>query len=217
MAERYSLLVIITRGGIVLGTTTAVDAVVSEQGEWTWDAVLVVATGLSLAFAMWWSYFGVRFGKALEVRPRRGFGFGYGHIPLYAAIAAVGARLHVAAYDLEHESTLTETETVLAVAVPLFAFIAVLFWLAHWCLPGRDRFHMVLLTITSAIALGMVVLADLGMPIPVCLVVLMLEPWVLVISCETRGHGHMDRVLTRMRAESEGPNAPASSGSPSNT
>ena len=146
--------------------------------------------------------------------PTRGLPFGYGHNPWYAAIAAVGARWHVAASDLEHESTLTETDTVLAVAVPLFVFIAVLFWLAHWCLPGRDRFHMVLLTITSAIVLGTVVLADLGMSIAVCLVVLMLEPWVLVIGWETRGHGRRDRVLTRMRAESEGPNAPASSALP---
>jgi low temperature requirement protein LtrA len=217
VAERYSLLVIITLGGIVLGTTTAVDAVVSEQGEWTWDAVLVVATGLSLAFAMWWSYFGVRFGEALEVGPTRGFGFGYGHIPLCAAIAAVGAGLHVAAYHLGYESTLTETETILSVTVPVFAFVVILFGLAHWCLPGRDRFDLVLLLITSVLALGTVGLAELLVPSAVCLVVLMLAPWVLVVGYETRGHDHMERVLTRMRAASEGPNAPASSGSPSNT
>lgn len=205
------------RGGIVLGTTTAVDAVVSEQGDWTWDAVLVVATGLSLAFAMWWSYSGFPSGMRWSCVPRADSASAMATSPCMPRSLRVGAGLHVVAYYLGHESTLTETETVLAVTVPLFAFIAVLFWLAHWCLPGRDRFHMVLLTITSAIVLGMVVLADLGMPIAVCLVVLMLEPWVLVIGCETRGHGHMDRVLTRMRAASEGPNAPASSGSPSNT
>ena len=49
---------------MVLGTTTALDAVVTEQKEWTVDAILVIAAGLSLAFAMWWSYFGVRFGEA---------------------------------------------------------------------------------------------------------------------------------------------------------
>jgi hypothetical protein len=33
-----------------------------------------------------------------------GFVFGYGHLLLFPAVAAVGAGLHVAAYVIEHEA-----------------------------------------------------------------------------------------------------------------
>jgi hypothetical protein len=40
--------------------------------------------------ALWWTYFTTPFGELLASRPRRGYHFGYGHIPLLMAIAATG-------------------------------------------------------------------------------------------------------------------------------
>lgn len=52
---------------------------------------------MSLTFGLWWIYFGVEWGEILHLRPNRAFGFGYLHIVLFGAIAAVGMGLHVAA------------------------------------------------------------------------------------------------------------------------
>jgi low temperature requirement protein LtrA len=54
IAERYSLLAIITFGEVVLGTTTAIEAVVAEQG-WSVEAAAIALAGVSLAVGMWWS------------------------------------------------------------------------------------------------------------------------------------------------------------------
>ncbi|SDK78172.1 low temperature requirement A protein (LtrA) [Arthrobacter sp. ov407] len=56
IAERYSLLVIITLGEVILGTVLAISAVVDRSG-WSVEAVLVAFGGTALAFAMWWLYF----------------------------------------------------------------------------------------------------------------------------------------------------------------
>ena len=56
------------------------------------------------------------FAEVLQKRPERGFGFGYGHLPLHGSIAAVGTGLHVAAYYIEGESTLSEPAVMLSMA-----------------------------------------------------------------------------------------------------
>ena len=58
----------------------------------------------------------------LRAHRERSFGWGYGHIPLFGAVVAVGAGLHAAAYYLEHDSHLGATATVLTVAVPLAVY-----------------------------------------------------------------------------------------------
>ena len=37
-------------------------------------------------------------GDLLQAHRERSFGWGYGHMPLFAALVAVGSGLHVAAY-----------------------------------------------------------------------------------------------------------------------
>lgn len=51
IAERYGLLVIITLGEVLLGTITAISAVVEAQG-WSAEAVLVALAGTALAFGL---------------------------------------------------------------------------------------------------------------------------------------------------------------------
>lgn len=202
LAERYGLLAIISLGEIVLGTTVAVQALVEHQG-WSTDAVLVVAAGASIAFGLWWVYFGLPFGEALSLQPEKGIRFGLGHVALYGSIAAVGAGLHVAAYFVEHENgtTIGLLGTVLSVAVPLALCTGVAYWLAHLLLPGRDRLHTALLAASGlVIAIG-VGLAVAGAPLGVCVIVLMVVPWLSVVGYETRGHEHVQRVLDRLREE----------------
>ncbi len=197
VAERYSLLVIISLGEIILGTTIAVEALI-DRTDWSVDAALIAAAGISLAFGMWWTYFAMPFAEVLQKRPERGFGFGYGHLPLYGAIAAVGTGLHVAAYYIEGESTLSEPAVMLSMALPVTAFILIFFAIARWMLPGRDRFHGVLIAASLTVIVAAVVLAWTSVPLGVSLTMLMLAPWITVLGYELRGHRHVDEVLAHL-------------------
>ena len=70
----------------------------------------------------------------LHAHRERSFFFGYFHIVLFGAIVATGAGLHAAAYYIEHHSKLGSVETVLAVAMPVAAYIVSVYLLyAGWC------------------------------------------------------------------------------------
>ncbi|WP_106297501.1 low temperature requirement protein A [Knoellia remsis] len=194
IAERYGLLAIISLGEIVLGTTTAIEAVVAEQG-WSREAVLIAIAGVSLAFAMWWTYFGQPFGEILEKRPEKSFGFGYGHVLLYGSIAAVGAGLHVAAYYIEDKTKIGETEVMLTMAVPLALFMVVVYALWHFLMPGRDPVHWLLLGLMLVVLAVSVAMPALGASLGWSIVVLMVVPWITVVGYETVGVRKIDEHL----------------------
>jgi hypothetical protein len=50
-----------------------------------------------------------------------------GHIVVFGALAAIGAGLHVAAYHLEHETTLGVTGTVPSTAIPVSIYVLALY------------------------------------------------------------------------------------------
>lgn len=193
IAERYGLLAIITFGEVVLGTTTAIEAVVAAQG-WSAEAAVIALAGVSLAVGLWWCYFTVPYGEALRASNARSMVFGFGHMLLYAAIAAAGAGLHAAAYLLEHHSELDTAQTVLTIAVPVGLFVVVLLALFHVMFPGRDPLHYVLLAGTLAVLVAAWLLARSGASMTVSLTVLMLAPWVTVVGYEVRGHRHVAEV-----------------------
>ncbi len=194
IAERYGLLAIITFGEVILGTTTAIEAVVAEQG-WSAEAAAIALAGVSLAVGLWWCYFTVPYGEALRESNARSMIFGFGHILLYAAIAAVGAGLHAAAYLLEHHSELDTAQTVLTMALPVGLFVVVLFVLFHLLFPGRDPLHYWLLAGTLVVLVGSWLLAVAGASMTAALAVLMLAPWVTVVGYELRGHRHLAEVV----------------------
>ena len=128
---------------------------------------------------------------------------GYGHIVIFASLAAIGAGLHVAAYFLEHETTLDDGDR------------------AEHRDPGRGlrrravrdlrRVHAArrpvppaLLAGTAVVLVLSVVLAAPGSACGACLVVLMLAPVVTVLGYETLGHRHIEEALTRMRTGGRG-------------
>ena len=100
IAERYGLLAIIALGEAVFGTVASVAALVEDQG-WSLEAALVVFAGVGITFGLWWTYFIMPSGVVLARHRSRGFVWGYGHILIYAAIAATGAGLHVVAFVIE--------------------------------------------------------------------------------------------------------------------
>ena len=186
IAERYGLLAIIALGEGVIGTVASVGAVVQEHG-WSTEAALVVIAGIGLTFSMWWLYFSVPFGDLLHAHRERAFIFGYGHILLFAAIAAVGAGLHVAAYVVEGEASIGDTTAVASVAMPVLVYFLVGFVIRS-AMAGLDRRVLGLALATSAILLLAVGLTNVGVGMGACLIVAMLAPVVSVVGFEILKH-----------------------------
>ena len=199
IAERYALLTIITLGEGVIGTVASLGAVVGSQG-WNADAVLVAVAGIGLTFGLWWMYFTVPAGEVLHVYRERVFPWGYGHILIFGSIAATGAGLHVAALYIGHQAHIGATATVMTVAIPVGVFAFALFALYAYLVRSGDPFHGVLLAGTAAILALAVLLAFVGIPMAVCLIVLMLAPLVTVVGYETVGHRHLSAALNRALA-----------------
>jgi low temperature requirement protein LtrA len=199
IAERYGLLVIITLGEGILGTVASINALVHGSAGWTLDAGVVAFAGVGLIFATWWTYFAIPWADVLALHRERVFIWGYGHIVLFGALAAIGGGLHVAAYYLEHETTLGVTGTVLATAVPVAVYVAALYGIYAAFTRHLDPFHLSLLAGTAGVIALAVGLAAAGAGVAVCLVVLMFAPVVTVLGYETLGHRHVEEALRRMR------------------
>ncbi|GAA2039928.1 low temperature requirement protein A [Agromyces tropicus] len=199
IAERYGLLVIITLGEIVLGTILAISAVVEEQG-WDVEAVLVTVGGVLLAFGLWWVYFIMPSAPVLERHRRRGFRWGYGHLVVFASLAATGAGLHVAAFVIEGTAHVDDTQALLTVVVPVAVFLFALFALYTALLQEFDPFHVVLFAgslVPLAIAVWTVARgASMGTGI----VIAALAPVVVIVGYETIGHRHQAAALARSLA-----------------
>jgi hypothetical protein len=103
-----------------------------------------------------------------------------------------------------HEAHISATATVLTVAVPLAVYVLTLFALYTFLVRAVDPFHIALLGGTAALLVLPVMLATLGAPMAVCLVVLMLAPLVPVIGYETRipAHGYRGPAHPRPRPAS---------------
>jgi len=202
IAERYGLLVIITLGEVILGTVAALDAVVREDG-WTMQTALVGLAGVGLAFGMWWMYFVIPYGDLLARFRSRSFGWGYGHIPLLASLAATGAGLHVAALSIEGESHISLVAVVATTAVPVGVFVLCLYGLYSLLTREIDPFHLWLLAGTAACIVGAIVLAAIDAPLAGCLLVLTAAPAVTVVGYERVGHRHGAELMARSGADQQ--------------
>ncbi len=196
IAERYGLMVIITLGEVILGTVTAVAAVVAHVG-WSGEAILIVIAGTGLTFGMWWTYFILPSAPVLARHRERKWAWGYGHIVLFGAIAAVGAGLHVAAYAAEGETSIGTTGVVLSVAIPVFVFTLSYFVLWSILFRAVDAFHVLLAAGMTAFLVAGVALAMLGVPMGWCLFVVMLSPFVVAVGYETAGYRHVEADVRR--------------------
>jgi low temperature requirement protein LtrA len=198
IAERYGLLVIITLGEVILGTVAALNALVHGEAGWTVDAALLAVAGIGLTFGCWWMYFAVPWAEPIVRHRRRSLSFGYGHLAIFAPLAAMGAGLHVAAYDLEGVAKISPTGTVLSVVIPVSVFALVLYGLYSLLFRTLDRFHLWLVAGTVVLLVAPVVMAAAGVGVTICLLVAALAPVVTVVGFETLGHRHLADVLRRL-------------------
>jgi low temperature requirement protein LtrA len=196
IAERYGLLVIITLGEGLLGTIIALRTVI-EDG-WSVDVAVLGFAGTAMIFGLWWTYFVIPNGDLLHAYRSRSFGWSYGHMPLFGALVGVGAGLHVAAYYLGEEYDVSRVTTVWSIAIPLGAYVVMMYALYAQITRTHDPFHA-LLIVGSFVVLGAgVAMAAAGVPMVWCVLVLALTPWVTVLGYETVGHRHNERVLASL-------------------
>jgi low temperature requirement protein LtrA len=198
IAERYGLLAIIALGECLIGAIETLRAIVANHG-WSVDAALVGFGGTALAFGMWWIYFMLPAGRALHLRRHRSYLFGYGHIPIFAAIAATGGGLHVAAYFIDHEAHISAAVAVASIAVPVALFKLSLTWL-YSVMVGADR---TIITVAACVLValgGSIGLAAAGASVPVCLLVIVLALGVSIVVDERRGWERLHRALAKLEA-----------------
>jgi len=205
IAERYGLLVIITLGEGILGTVASINAVVHGSAGWSVTAVVVANAGIGRIFATWWTYFAIPWADVLVLHRERSFVWGYGHIVIFASLAAIGAGLHVAASYLDHETAIGLTGTVLATTIPVAIYIFTFYGLYSVFMHEADPFHLTLLAGTAVVLVLSAALAALGVNVSICLAVLMFAPVVTVLGYEALGYRHVEEALARMRpAANEG-------------
>src|SRR5919107_829098 len=201
IAERYGLLAIIALGECLIGAIETLRAIVAAHG-WSVDAALVGFGGTALAFGMWWIYFLLPAGRALHLRRHRSFLFGYGHIPVFAAIAATGAGLHVAAYYIDHAAHISAAVAVASIAVPVALFKASLTALFS-VMTCIDRTLIAVTTGVVAVLAGSVALAAAGVPVPVCLLIIVAALGASIVIDERRStdllHAALEKLEQRAR------------------
>ncbi|WP_019970738.1 low temperature requirement protein A [Mycobacterium sp. 141] len=203
IAERYGLLAIIALGEGVVGTVASLSAAVGEHG-WSADAIVLAVAGTGLTFGMWWVYFLVPAGELLHAHREVSFQYGYLHLMVFGSIVATGAGLHVAAYYVEEQSALSAMDTVLAVAIPVGAYIAAMFVIYSLLVGAFDVFHTGLLVVAGAVLAIAVAMAAAGVPMAPCLLLVTAAPMVIVAGFELVGHRHARAIVARRLADQRG-------------
>jgi low temperature requirement protein LtrA len=174
IAERFGLFTLIVLGESVLAATVAVQSAFDAGDEL--PALLEIALGgLLIVSSLWWIYFAQpaedvvdRARSAFESgRSRVSFGWGYGHLPVFAGAAAVGAGLAVATDEAVGHADLSTRGAALAVAIPVAVYM-----LSDWAVLGRhkDRTRVGVLSSPSAAVLVLVVAAVTGSVLAIGLV-----------------------------------------------
>ena len=116
IVDRYGCFTLIVLGEAVLSSTVAIQTAIDE-GHLSPSLAAIAAGGLLVVFSMWWIYFDRPADRILEDR-RFAFVWGYGHLPVFAAVAAVGAGIEVAIDAATDHIHMSPVEAALTVAVP---------------------------------------------------------------------------------------------------
>ncbi len=187
IAERYGGLAIIALGEGVVGTVASLSAVVRDHG-WTIDAVLIAVAGMGLTFGMWWAYFLISSAELLHAHREHAFKWSYASLPVFVAIAATGAGLHVAALVIGHQARIAPASAALALAVPVAAYLGGLHWLYGALRVQMHRFFALHLVTAAVVLMAAPLLALFGVSMTACLLVVMVAPAVTVVGYEAYGH-----------------------------
>lgn len=202
ISERYGLLVIIALGEGVLGTIAAVQPIIAEQG-WSDDAIVLVTAGILLTFGMWWAYFALPWAELLHANQRASFLYGYLHILIFGAVAAVGAGLHVAAYVVEGTAEVGFGEAVRAVAIPVAVFLVMSLLIVTILARRVDLLNLGLCLTALGVLVVTVILTSSGTPFALDVLLASAAPWVFVLGYELVGRHRMTVHLSALATRND--------------
>jgi low temperature requirement protein LtrA len=136
IAERYGLFTIIVLGESVLSATLGVQGAIDSGGAFR-DLGAIIAGGFLIMISMWWFYFDQPSQEVTEhIRSETDalqwttFVWGYGHVFVFATVAATGASLAVAVDGAIGHSELNDWQTALSTTVPVSMYVVTL-WVLH--------------------------------------------------------------------------------------
>jgi low temperature requirement protein LtrA len=150
IAERYGLFMIIVLGESVLAASLAMQGVLGASGV-TFELVAVIIGSLLIVYSMWWIYFDRPEEHLLDSVPTA-IAWSYLHLPIFAAVAAVGAGLVVAIEETSGHAHLGRVAVGTAVGAPTAVYL-----LSLWALYVRvlrDRFHQLVVPVAVALIIG---------------------------------------------------------------
>lgn len=141
IAERYGLFTLIVLGESVLAATMAVQAAL-DTGDHLGSLLTTAFGGLLIVGSLWWMYFSQPSEDVVDTarsafesgRRSNSFVWGYGHLMVFAAAAAVGSGIAVAADQATGHSELSARGAALAVAIPV-----ALYMVSVWAVLGRHK------------------------------------------------------------------------------
>ena len=167
IAERFGLFTIIVLGECVLAATTAIQEAITAGGV-SWSLVTLAVGALVLIGAMWWAYFKHNAAEDHDLERGTAFLWGYGHYVVFAAVAAVGAGLNVAADLLHEEAAIGSVTAALTVAVPVAIYLV-----AAWLVNRSGRAAALIRPVLLAAALVLASAVGIG-PVDLSLSVLVM-------------------------------------------
>jgi low temperature requirement protein LtrA len=150
IAERYGLFMIIVLGESVLAASLAIQGVL-DAGGLTFELVSVIVGSLLIVYSMWWIYFDRPEEHYLDSGPTA-IAWSYLHLPIFAAVAAVGAGLVVAIEEASGHAHLGRVAVGLAVGAPIVVYL-----LSLWALylrELRDLSQQLLMPVAIALVIG---------------------------------------------------------------
>lgn len=196
VAERYSLLAIIALGETVFGTLAAAQSITKEEG-WSVVSVTVIGLGVIMTFALWWVYFMVPSAPILAVRRDKARPWSFGHMAVFASIAAIGAGLHVIGYVYDSHYHVSVTAAIVAIAVPVLGLMLSLYSVHAWLVSAFPRNSPLQLGVLSLPVLA-IILAIVGVPLWACLSLVVLSPVAIVFSYELGAWRTLEDQLARV-------------------
>jgi low temperature requirement protein LtrA len=152
IAERYGLFMIIVLGESVLAASLAIQGVLGAGGV-TIELVAVIVGSLLTVYSMWWIYFDRPEEHLLDSVPTA-IAWSYLHLPIFAAVAAVGAGLVVAIEETSGHAHLGWVAVGAAVGAPIVVYLLSLWALYLRAL--RDPFHRLVVPVAIALVVGAV-------------------------------------------------------------
>ncbi|GIG64669.1 low temperature requirement protein A [Phytomonospora endophytica] len=125
LVERYGLFTIIVLGETITAATMAITAGLDKGGHLI-ELLVLAGGGLVTCFAIWWLYFDYQTNTAPAGKRWQQYLWGYGHLLVFAAVAAVGAGLALAAEHIAEAGHHTRPSAWIlggAITVPAAVFL----------------------------------------------------------------------------------------------